>query len=337
MICPHCRKNLKRKERPGQQCTHCKKGFALEPKENPLTLHDIRMMRLSELLSNNGTYRFTSHQLYYAAARKALRKAGRFPVGQFLVSLIGVPILYLIGTAGDVPFFLIPAVLVTVGWVIYIAVRIARRKHRRVQPPMTHAQFVTAALNPWKKTYRGDVPGLVREERVHLGEDPPHPALVVLCPDHPTLIGLWVNGVTARCNVALVQRIRRVPAGVPVALLHDVSVEGYRFAAEARATLGRRVVTDLTPRPGAVKGAKGAVRLREARPPAEVVGWLGETGLLTGPDVDWLASGWWSPVAALRPSTVIGRVATAAQRAGDPDRRAAATVGFLTWPGGRAG
>jgi hypothetical protein len=58
-------------------------------------------------------------------------------------------------------------------------------------------------------------------------------------------------------------------------------------------------------------------------------------GTLTPPELAWLAQGWWSPVAALRPSALITRVAGAVERAGnaDPERRAAAAVGFLTWPG----
>jgi hypothetical protein len=118
-----------------------------------------------------------------------------------------------------------------------------------------------------------------------------------------------------------------------VVLLHDVSVDGYRFAAGARAALGSRVVADLTPRPSVVKAAKGSVKLRQPAPPPETIRWLLASGMLADVDVEWLSHGWWSPIAALRPSALVGRVAAAVQRGGDPDRRSAAAVGFLTWPG----
>jgi hypothetical protein len=333
MICPHCNRNVKRKERTNNVCDSCKKRFALEPKENSLNLHDVRVMKLATHLGNDGGYRFTTTQLWYAASRKAIARTGRFPVGKFVLSAIAVPALIVADIAAGGLFFSIGAAVLTVGWAIYLTVRHANRNNRYIRPPMSHRDFVDKMLDGWRATYGGDVPGVVREDGIRPDWQVPQPVLAVLSDSHPALVGLYANDVHRRHNVALVHRPGQVPAGVPVVLLHDVSVDGYRFAAEARAALGSRVVADLTPRPSVVKAAKGSVKLRHPAPPAETMHWLRASGTLAEADLEWLALGWWSPIAALRPSALVGRVAAAVQRAGDPDRRSAAAVGFLTWPG----
>jgi hypothetical protein len=331
MICPHCHKTVKRKERTNLQCAFCKKRFALEPKDNALNLHDVRLMRLAGQLSGNGSVRYTTHQIYYAAARKSLRPNRTRFAGRILLSILAVVMLTGLGINNGSPVLFIGTAAIVIGWTLYVVHRVSTRRTRKIVPSMTHAQFVNA-LDKWRERYGSDLAGVVREDRARLPGNPPQPGLVVLCPDPPTLAGLAANHVPARHNVALAQRISEVPAGVPVVLLHDVGVDGFTFAAKARAELGDRVVADLSPRPATVRAAKAAVRLRQPAPPPEVVGWLQATGWVTTDEAAWLAKGWWSPVAALRPSTVIGRVTAAANRTADPDRRAAAAVGFLTWP-----
>lgn len=333
MICPHCNRNVKRKERTNNVCDSCKKRFALEPKENSLNLHDVRMMKLATHLGNDGAYRYTTTQLWYAVSRKAITRSGRFPVGKFVLSAIAVPALTVLGFAADAPFFWFVAAALTVIWSIYLIVRHANRNNRYIRPPMSHQDFVDKLLDAWRRTYGGDVPGVVREHGIRPERQMPQPVLVVLSDSHPALVGLYANDVHRRYNVSLAHHPGQATGGAPVVLLHDVSVDGYRFAAEARAALGSRVVADLTPRPSVVKAAKGSVKLRHPAPPAETMGWLRASGMLAEADLEWLAHGWWSPIAALRPSALVGRVATAVQRGGDPDRRSAAAVGFLTWPG----
>jgi hypothetical protein len=331
MICPHCHKNVKRKERTGRQCTFCKKRFALEPKENRLNLHDVRLMRLAGQLSGNGSFRYTTNQLYYAAVRKSLPARLTMRAGPVLVPF-GAFVLAMIGVCSDKPLLVVVAAALVIAWVFFVVYPVANPRKRRIVPSMTYLQFVQA-LDQWGRTYGSDLAGMVREDQARLPGNPPQPGTVLLCPDRPTLAGLAANHVPQRHNLALAQHVHEVPAGVPVVLLHDVGIEGYQFAAHARAALGGRVVADVSPRPATVKAAKSAVRLRNSPPPPEAVGWLRASGLVTGDEAAWLAKGWWSPVAALRPSTVIGRVTTAVDRTADPDRRAAAGVGFLTWPG----
>jgi hypothetical protein len=203
VICPHCHRNVKRKERTGRQCGSCRKRFALEPKENALNLHDVRMMKLATHLGNNGGYRYTTTQLWYAAARKALARSGRFPVGKFILSLIAIPVLTVLGGTLDAPFLWAVASVLTIGWIIYVAVRIARRNTRRVTPRMSHRDFVRNMLDAWRQTYGGDVPGVVREEGIDPHEPLPQPVLVVLSHSHPALVGLYANNVPRRQNVML--------------------------------------------------------------------------------------------------------------------------------------
>jgi hypothetical protein len=122
---------------------------------------------------------------------------------------------------------------------------------------------------------------------------------------------------------------------VPIAILHDVNVAGLRWAAATRvAALGRPFV-DISPRPAAIMKRRHAIRLRGEPPPAAEISHLRRTGTLSADELTWLAGGWSAPVAALTPAELIGRVTRAVSRAPsrDPERRAAAAVGFLSWPG----
>jgi hypothetical protein len=77
VICPHCSADLKRKQRYRRRCSKCRKTFALEPKENSLHLHDLRVRRLAAVLADPlrpeaAPLRYTADQLRLAASRKAL-------------------------------------------------------------------------------------------------------------------------------------------------------------------------------------------------------------------------------------------------------------------------
>jgi hypothetical protein len=334
MICPHCRTNLKHKERGGKTCSSCRKRFAVEPKDNPLRLHDMKLMRLSQQLGGNGEYRYTVDQLHLNASRKAARAKGGGVIATLVLLSFPAVILTITALAADLPVLLIPVGLLVAGWVSYVVHRIATRNSRRIEPPMDRTQFHAAAVTGWHQTYGKDLPGLVRDQAVSdLPEQSSTPVLAVLAPNRSALAALRVNDVVNRYRVTLAFSFDQVPPGVPVALLHDVSVAGYQFAVQARAAFGQRVVADLTPRPRAARTASAALRLRQPAPANEVVGWLRASRLLDDDEVDWLAKGWWTPIESVRPSNLVGRVAAAAKRYTDPDERAAAAVGFMSWPG----
>jgi hypothetical protein len=211
--------------------------------------------------------------------------------------------------------------------------RVTTRRTRRIDPPLNREQFKQLAVDGWRKTYGQDLPGLVRDHEVsNLPERSSTPVLAVLAPDRGALAALRVNDVVNRDRVTLAHSFDQVPAGVPVALLHDISVAGYHFAGQARAAFGQRVVADLTPRPKAARGAKAALRLRQPWPPDDLVGWLRASRLLDDDEVDWLAKGWWTPIESVRSSNLIGRMRAVLHRTADPDERAASAVGFMSWP-----
>ncbi len=72
MKCPSCSAELKSRERGGYKCSKCKQPFALDPKLNVLGLHDLRLNNLDRSLSDAGKLRYTSEQLFHAAAAKVV-------------------------------------------------------------------------------------------------------------------------------------------------------------------------------------------------------------------------------------------------------------------------
>ncbi|GAA0909136.1 hypothetical protein Vau01_075120 [Virgisporangium aurantiacum] len=308
----------------------------MEPKDNPLRLHDVKLQRLSQQLSGNGLYRYTVNQLYFNASRKAVRGRGCGPVAALTLMMFPVVILTVTALAADLPILLLPVALIVLGWTIYFAYRISTRHTRRIDPPMDRTSFHTVAVEGWRQTYGQDLPGLVRDRELsNLPEHSSTPVLVVLAPKRSALAALRINDVVNRHRVTLAYSFDQVPPDVPIALLHDVSVAGYHFAGQARATFGQRVVTDLTPRPKAARTAAAALRLRQPRAADDVLGWLRASRLLDDDEVTWLAKGWWTPIESVRPSNLINRVTAAVNRNADPDERAAAAVGFMSWPTAR--
>jgi hypothetical protein len=333
MICPNCQKDVKYKERGGKVCGSCRKRFAVEPKDNPLRLHDMKLIRLSQQLGGNGAYRYTVNQLYFNAARKAVRGKAEFPLGFAVLTVLVDLVLTIIAVATATWALLIPVVVSVAGWALFITYRVATRRTRRIDPPMDRNRFHSLAVEGWRKTYGQDLPGLARDLEVsNLPQHASTPVLVVLAPNRGALAGLRVNDVVNRHRVTLAHSFDQVPPNVPIALLHDVSVTGYVFAAQARAEFGQRVVADLTPRPKAARSAPAALKLRQPWPADDMIGWLRASRLLDEDELDWLAKGWWTPIESVRPSNTLNRLAAVTRRYADPDERAAAAIGFLSWP-----
>lgn len=334
MICPHCRRNLNYKERGGQTCGSCRKRFAVEPRDNALRLHDMKLTRLSQQLSGNGAYRYTISQLHYNASRKAVRSKAGFPAGALAFSTVAAIVFCVLAACADLPVLLIPAALLVVGWTIFVVYRVATRRTRRIDLPIDRHAFMRLAVDGWQKTYGQDLAGLVRDRALtDLPERSSSPVLTVLAPAREALDALRVNDVVNRYRVTLAHSFDQVPPGVPIVLLHDVSMAGYHWAGQARAAFGQRVVADLTPRPKAARTAKAALRLRVPAPAEDVVGQVRASRLLDDDEVDWLAKGWLTPIASVRSSNLVNRVAAAVKRSADPDERKAAAVGFMSWPG----
>ncbi|KRV46472.1 hypothetical protein AQ490_11275 [Wenjunlia vitaminophila] len=337
MICPHCSVNLLHKERTGRTCLACKRTFALEPKDNELRLHDVRMRTLAEKLGDGRGLRYTAPQLWYAASRNRIPPAGQASRGCF-VTLVVITLVAAVSIVSANPFRK-PVLLVggPVLAVLVLCLFLARRRARRVDPvrmPMSLERFESAVLQRWAEVYGRRPRGLVPPTAAPLPA-PPRPGVAVLCPDRAVLDCLAANDAPAAPTMAMVQSPDQVPPGVPAVVLHDASPSGLAFAAAARTALGERaLVVGLLPR--SVMAHENAVRLRESPLPQYGVAELrASCPTLTDEELDWLAQGWWSPLAAVPPAALLTAVHQAARRAAeatDPDHRGARGVGFLTWP-----
>ncbi|MGW7353380.1 hypothetical protein [Streptomyces sp. NPDC054784] len=356
MFCPHCDKSLQRTDRSGSRCRHCKREFALEPKENSLNLHDVRVGKLVRKLGDGRELRYTHAQLWYAAVRNRVPDPGaRFDacaVLAFLVVVLSVVFGGVVGTARAILLaVLVGGALVTA--LVIGMIRLSRRARERDprQTPMSLDLFRDVVLRRWSAVYGGPPQGLVDEREVALPAVPGARAALV-CPDRAVLACLALNGAAERHGLALVHArgapdpagraewTGLIPDGVPVVVLHDASPQGLEFAAGTRAAYGPRAVeSGLMPR--AVLANESVLRLRQPPLPAPAVERLRSAcgPMLTRAELDWLAGGWWAPLAAVTPAKLLTVVARAADRAreraedlADPELGRARRTGFLTWP-----
>lgn len=337
MICPHCSRNLLYKQRGRRRCAYCKKHFAFEPKTNKLKLHDLKVRKLAERLSDANKLRYTVTQLWYGAVRKQLGET-RTPLagcGCFLVvgGLISIGALAGLGvvdsnTIGGVAVGVV--VVVLLAFVLLTVVRGRLQREAEVRPAVPLGEFRDMILRGWAEVYRG-LPASMIDEELATAPVVAHPRVALVCPDRSVLACLGANGVPQTFAMALTMTPAYLPPGVPVVVVHDASAEGCRFAAQVRAAAPGRVVVDAGLRPSAVLRKENMIRLRRKPfPPGELAGLP-----LTPAEVTWLAQGWWSPVAAIGPAPLLAAVVKAVQRAqavADPEYRRAEQVGFLTWP-----
>ena len=337
MICPHCSRELRYKQRGRRRCSYCRKHFAFEPKTNKLHLHDMKVRKLADRLSDDGDQRYTVTQLWYAASRKALadRKTPLAGCGCGLV-VLGLAAVGVISGFAQVDSETFGGVLLGVGVVVvlaYVLLVLRRGRLRReapIHPPVPLGEFRDMILRHWPEVHQ-QLPHDLVDEEMATAPAVPQPRLALVCPDRSVLACLGANGVPQNFAIKPTMTPAGVPPGVPVILVHDASPDGCRFAAQVRAALPDRVVVDAGLRPSAVVRRESLIRLRtKPIPPGSLAGLR-----LSEAEVSWLAAGWWSPVAAVGPAQLVLAVTKAAQRAQamtDPDQRQAEQLGFLTWP-----
>lgn len=338
MICPHCAQNLLHRERGGRRCSKCRREFALEPKESPFGLHDVRIRKLVERLQDGRGLRYTAEQLWYAAGRVKLPdglgvfRGVRLQVSVTIAGLGLLPIFL-----GGLPVAAVIAVVVVVILLVDLGLRAVRpwfEARATIQMPTSYNTFRKEVIGRWVKVYDEPPPGVLYGNTIR----PPlleTPRYAVLCPDRSVLACLAANNVARTWGMMLADRIDALPPGIPVLLLHDASLPGLAFDSRARAALGRRAIT-VGLLPHTVASRKSALRLREPRLNETDVAVLRREGL-PETDIEWLAAGWWSPIAAVPPAkllTALERVVGRVEETGDPDRDRARQVGFLSWPTG---
>ncbi len=336
MICPHCSIELLYRSRGDGRCARCRKRFALEPREAPLRLHDLRVRALSDRLRDGRDLRYTLTQFRYAAARRRLPELNRVANwaltiwcgvllwGTFILALVsGLAVLTVIG---------IGVALLVGGIALNLAARPVLRRLTTVRMPLTAERLVTDVLEPWQKVYQQWPPGMIDEDQVPIPM-PASPRYALVCPNRSVLACLAANGVPAAYDMALLEDPRQVPAGLPVLVLHNASLPGLALARDARQWFGPRArVLGIALK--MVMDNERAIRLRE-RPTRRA-----DRAFLAGEpvserEVRWLAAGWWSPVAAMPPAALLRAVSRAVERIDaqwDPERAQARRVGFLSWP-----
>ncbi|MEU0661169.1 hypothetical protein [Streptomyces lavendulocolor] len=357
MTCPHCARELRQKERTGNVCSYCGRAYALDPKTNPLRLHDLRVRRVVGKLTQEGRITITPGQLWYALSRRQLAKSA-VTSGCVMPALFAGLVTGVIGMGGDLVFLRVVSgalVLLTTGLVLMRLAGVGKGAL-----PQSREAFRTGPLAEWEKRY-GTLPaGMVDDRRFPRSGQPAAAGsrAVLLCPDPSVAAFLAAGGLPARYGVVLAEEVRKIPALCPegpVVVLHDADARGHLLVREARETLPGRPVIDAGVALRSVDGMAWAVPYRDRRdkPDSATMARLGSGdadadaggvgsgdgggrgGGLTPKELKRLADGWRFPLVGVPPArllAVVTRIVERTTAAVDPERRRAASVGFMTWP-----
>jgi hypothetical protein len=343
VICPHCSADLKRKQRYRRRCSKCRKTFALEPKENSLHLHDLRIRRLAAMLAEPlrpeaAPLRYTADQLRLAASRKALANpsemSGWLRFAGFVAIVGGMIALF--GLLGESAETLSVAFFGVVGVYILCLIGHTATAGQRAfaGEPMSPGEFAWQ-MRRWEEVYGEPPPGLLTSQAPVGDVWPSGPAVALLyCPDADTSAFLVASGIVER-RVAVInqepalQSAVRAHPTLPVYVLHPADPVGCMAVPRLRAVLppGTQVI-DAGLRPRVAARAGPPVRIR---PDPEVLDELARTGAVDADEQAWLAGGKTFPLAAVRPARLLMVVERAVTQV-DPEERRAAAVGFMAWP-----
>jgi hypothetical protein len=346
MKCPHCTADLLYRERSGRRCSKCRQEFALEPKLNSLHLHDLRLVRIAEKISQYGTLGYTAGQLYHAVSFKAVKVQQPFWIsiisGTLITGVLAGCILgALLAEYTGLPTAVI-AVLVSmlvIGMILAVlAIQVSRSSSIRL--PMKFSDFQQNVLASWQRVYGALPPGMI-DPRQPL---PPDPApvdqrAVLACPVPDILTCLRANRVPERLGIGLLpgeaQRTPHEEATLaalranpqrPLLILHDASPEGCTLARSLPLALGLRseqLVIDigLHPRQAmqhnlmrlSTKPSPELLRLLQKRITPSASATTPQT--LSQPEFDWLKQGFYTPLSAVSPVRLIRAVEQAVARA----------------------
>ncbi|MFB6617926.1 hypothetical protein ACFCV9_27540 [Streptomyces sp. NPDC056367] len=350
MICPNCFTDLKYKERTGRVCPHCDRGFALDPRLHGTGMHDLRIRRCAETLTDDGRLKVTITQLWYRARTQSSSWPAQEARGIHrgiswsLALAVSAGLIALAARTGGAPAFWcgVGAVLVLVVPKLVPYER-ARSAGSFIRP--AEYGFRRLMTGEWTTTYGGLPPGVVNDEDRnprHAAQQPRRPRAVILCTDHAVAVFLAANGVPARLQAVLLEAdpdvaheaLVDLPGRLPVVVVHDASAMGALLAPLLRIAHPDRTVVDAGLPVAAVRSRRGAVhRFSEAT--AVDADELRAVAGLSEADAAWLAAGFWSPVAAVPPArllTVVEKAVEQAVAAESAPSGPAPEHGFLTWP-----
>lgn len=354
MRCPHCAADLRYRERGGRRCAKCRQEFALEPRRNRLNLHDLRLVRVAEKISQYGTLGYTAGQLYYAVSYKAVKMQKPFWIsiisGTLITGvLVGCILGALLSEYTDLPLEIIAVVvsMLVIGMVLAVlAIQVSRSPSIRL--PMKFRDFQQNVLASWQRVYQALPPGMI-DPRQPLPPDPA-PAdqrAVLACPVPDILTCLRANRVPERLGIGLLpgdaQRTPHEEATLaalranprrPLLILHNASPEGCTLARSLPLALGLRseqLVIDIGLHPR--QAMQPNLMHLKTTPSPELLRLLQKrvtpspdpthAGMLSQPEFDWLKQGFYTPLPAVSPARLIRAVEQAVARA--VPRSAAAT------------
>lgn len=351
MICPNCSTELKRRQRTGQVCSHCHRRYALDPKVHGRGMHDLRIRRCVESLTDHGRLKVTVTQLWYrcrtsSGTWRAREARGIRPRVSWLVALTVCAGLVGYGAlAGGTPAVVAGTAAVLV---LLVPGLIPYERARSAGSYLSPAEerFRQLMSGEWSRAYGGLPTGVVDDPRRMPGYAAPRPRrprAVILCTDHAVAVFLEANDMPERLRAVLVEAepgsahdaLVDLPGRLPVVVLHDASALGALLAPLLRIAHPDRAVVDAGLPVAAVRGRRGAVHRVSPVPPVPPVdaGELRAVAGLSEADAAWLAEGFWSPIAAVPPPLLAAVVEEAVERAAAAEPLGSTPAfGFLTWP-----
>ena len=261
MKCPHCRADLKYRDRRDGKCPQCQSPFALEPRDNALGLSDLRLRGFAERMSEQGKCWYTAAQLGYAIVRNKVKREPQFE--SRMMMLIGIVVIMALVVICVRVWLLIESVsffgfcLTFMAMIMVIMVVILGRLaiSQSLRPPQ-HPESSRLSLDrflpvlerfeeeyvvPWERIH-GVLPGRVTAQEamaLRRFQLPPSRVRAVLAsPVADVLDCLQANGLPQRLGLALINpdqptnadetiiALLRSRPRLPLLLVHDASVAG---------------------------------------------------------------------------------------------------------------
>ncbi|NJN16976.1 MAG: hypothetical protein HC822_12240 [Oscillochloris sp.] len=357
MKCPHCETELTYRQRGGRRCGSCKRAFALEPRTNPFKLHDLRLKQLDAKLSAGGSLAYSSEQLRYAAAGKAL--ASQRPptvLGCAMILAIVAGIIASIVTEEILIGIVLAVVVVGLGLIVRA---LFGNRIGYPQVPLDPARFERDVLKRFHEVYLQMPPGLIDTAlRARINRRLPAAADLrgaIVCPEPAVRECLLANGVQTTFGLAVLPAggpftpdeqahldVLRNRADLPLLLLHDASPSGCLLADQVAAALGLpgdRRVLDLGLRPQTA--IKRSLLVIGAKPDPQQIAMLRRKAQLEAAEIAWLESGKITPILAVPPARLVQLIKRATERIAarrpaitqtNTPQQLAGAVGFMSWP-----
>lgn len=336
MQCPHCKTNLKYRERSGSVCSSCKREFAFEPKTHSLRLNDVRFRKVVEKLSDNGKLFYTPDQLAYFLARKKL-PVKTPPWVLLIVGFIAAVITVVVSKSFNF------AGVVFGGFAVW-AICLWLFRSSNTVPPHT-GQFVGDVLQRWIMVYKERPTNLIESFELN-------PALpnnfrgFLVCSERDVSLCLAANKTLENLGLALLPTDKsfkqfwanlNIPAkDLPIFILHDASPAGYDFLArkttELKNSFDQPQIFDIGLRPQTA--IKNKMQLFRETNVDKV--FIEQIKNLSAEEKNWLKEGNYACLLSLTPAQLIRYVTntvvkTAKQNKSVEAKFEAQAVGFMTW------